>query len=445
MILPFQQSKPPGVGFLLVVLSGSLLLGSCTQSDTLGRRYQTIVATDSPWVPAAIQAYNRTNPEIPVQVHFSQNLKQDLENDTIRIDGVISQNLNYPQAQSLFADLTGILSDLGSPARYFLQDSLSYSSSEGFPLALPLAYDLPVAVFLHTPSTSPVPLEGQSIFETWSFEIEDFRSRSQSFSVRTDDRYTRLGYYPGWDREFLLCLSRLSGANFMADPTIEARLSWDSPGLNQVLEKVRTWQGDGGPNPDQIEEFNRRFAYAPWYRQILDNRVAYRVVRLSEFLALPSEYRSRLQFRWITADGRVPVAENPVYFFLSHNAESTLGVSNFVRWLVSPEGVSQVLETWIDNGQIGIQFLGGIPIDLRDPVQPREETSWEKVYYQGIELPPNARLSFPPTAPAQWESIIEEVILPWLREEMRNSQETGSPDNRLTKALEGWQKLYRQE
>lgn len=429
------------IGTMLVLILG---FNSCTQSQA-NPIPEAVILTNLPHLHFAAQQYNLTNPGVRVRVRRSNDLREDLEDTTSQIDAVIARNFAYPQVHPLLSDLTSLMDDLGRNPQFLPPGSVVFSSQDRSPVAMAIAYDLPVVVFPTSPATTPVFSEGTPRLLSWTMEIAELTTRARPLNRLTQGRFDRIGFDPLWDEHFLIPMLRLFQTNLSADPMSETRVGWDSKAMETAFDFLKSWHGDTRPTRGDIQAFNRGFGYDPWYILLLNGRVGYRVTTLSEFLSLPDQFRSRLQIRWLMGEQEIQIYDMPIMLSIPRTSTSTLGISRFISWLLSDEGISSVLSAWVSSGEPGLSYLGGIPFVSRDPSIPLDQDHWINTYYWPLELPGTDLLTFPMTAPAQWDRIINEVLLPWFESELDSDRTWQEAEIRLQRQLEAWQRLHRAE
>lgn len=432
-----QCKRQAPAAFLSGIVALAVLAGcSGGSSDPFGER-SALVWTDTGDLALAAEQFN-------VQSHSGKirlipEAMLTAARDFQRADGILGHRMLTASQLRVLTRLEGVLDSLSRTPTDYPENSFELTAS-GALIGFPLSVDPPVVVFPRTPGTGPWPSEGQSEVDAWLMDLEALRGQARAFTQTSSAGVLqRLGYNPAWDREFIQAFLFSRGADFSNAPETEEGLRWEDEALVAGVRELRNWFADSGISRQQLNQFDENYGYDTWYNSLRFRRIQFRVIPFSEYQALDAEYRDALQFRWLTFGGRVYLSGPAVTAYAVAGRESTGTVVDFISWVSSEAGVDSVLKTRAEAGLTGLLYLNGYPL-----VSDREST-WQSRYFPDIVFPPNHLLAFSRRLPSAWDRLLDEVILPWVRQVIATPADQRVSTSELAQRLRSWQLLYRQD
>jgi hypothetical protein len=173
---------------------------------------------------------------------------------------------------------------------------------------------------------------------------------------------------------------------------------------------------------------------------IAGGRILFTYMDSSRFFTLAEEQRLGLDFRWIAEKDLIPLDEQNVYIGIVKKARAREGAAAFIHWFFRAETQRLLLESAKNNRMNETCFgIGGGFSALR--------TVTEQIfpqYYRGLlgHMPPETFLSPHNILPLNWMVVKEKVILPYLRERIR--QENREAVRSLERRITDWYRLNRE-
>jgi ABC-type glycerol-3-phosphate transport system substrate-binding protein len=209
-------------------------------------------------------------------------------------------------------------------------------------------------------------------------------------------------------------------------------VSWNEEGLNNALGSLNSFISATNGSSELQDSFEFKYLFAPGYRIVQSGKILFSAMRSNAYFLLPMLDRSRLEYRYFAEKGKLAVDESIRYAGIPKRAPKAKAAGRFLEWFFSEDTQARLLEKVrtlrLSESQFGI--AGGF-----SSVRKVTETVLPEYYPDMADrVPPHAFLDAPLPMPAHWESIKEEVILPWLR----SAAGKGSPSGSLTSAISLW-------
>jgi hypothetical protein len=240
------------------------------------------------------------------------------------------------------------------------------------------------------------------------------QSGTQSAQSAQNGAWTRIGFSPLWDEEFLFLHTALYGARWSEGQPV----SWDDEKLKAALRTMREWVAAANGSLEADDDFFFKYFYVPPEKLAADDRILFTFTRISDFFKLAQERRDTVDFRWIEHENRIIPAENVVYYGIYRDAKAA-AAGAFTSWFFHEDTQRLFLlknetagttETFfgIMNGFSAMRGVTGTVFPQYYPEMLGHAPPLEKVVSPGV-LPPF------------FSELKEQVILPYLREEIRSN------------------------
>jgi hypothetical protein len=160
----------------------------------------------------------------------------------------------------------------------------------------------------------------------------------------------------------------------------------------------------------------------------------------NDLFTLSEDNKNGLDFRWIGSEDNILLTEDTVYMGVMKKEKSPRATEAFVQWFFTVETQRQLLETSKANRMIESVFgiCGGF-----SAIAPVTEQIFPRFYPDLLgRMPPAESLTPAPNLPANWVTIKERVILPYLHDRARTLN-ANNEVNPLEKRLEEWIRMNR--
>jgi ABC-type glycerol-3-phosphate transport system substrate-binding protein len=387
---------------------------------------RAVLWTDRPEFAFYAEYFNASQTKFKVEVRYFESPAQKLTDSGEYPDIVAACWLKSAATRTLFKPLDSIISkdDLAS----FYPMLLSLGIIDKRQCLLPVNFNIPAMIFAQDFNQSPS--------NPFTIEMEEIKERSKAHNVKADGSYTRMGFSLSSNDEFLFIATALFGAAFReASP-----IAWESQAIEQAVTWIQRWIAEANTSIQIEDEFAYKYFYDPPDKLINSGRILYICMNSSHFFTLPEEQRTNLDFRWIAANGMIPLDEWCVYYGIHKKAKAWKAAEAFTRWFFKAETQKLLLEAGKSKrlNETSFGIAGGFS---------SMKTVTEQIFpqfYPGLlgHIAPETYLFPPNVLPRNWMAIKERVILPYLRERIRSSNR--NEVRPLERRISDWYRLNRE-
>jgi len=290
---------------------------------------------------------------------------------------------------------------------------------------LPVSFNAPMVIFALN--------RADQLSNPFTIDFNEMKKLGKSYNAETRGVYTRMGFSPVWDDNFLFVTATLLNASFReAEP-----LAWDTLALDRAMEFIFDWTKEANSGIQAVDDFTFKYYYNPPEKLALSGRIFFAYMDSDHFFTLAEDQRGRLDFRWLAEKNIIPLNERSVYLGLVKKSGSQKAAAAFLRWFFNPQTQRVLLEI---SAQFRMQetsfgIAGGFSATrlVTEQVFPQ--------FYPDLlrHMPPQDFLSPPNILPGNWITLKERVILPYLHDRARQ------PNNNdivpLERRLADWHRL----
>jgi len=401
---------------IAVALAAALVLSSCGAANAR----PAVIWTDSPELALYAELFNASQSSYRMAVEWKADLAEALKAPGPSPDLVVGRYLKASGSRDRFQALDYLFGELTVNQAAFYPALLAEGNSGGRQLLLPVSFDLPAIVYR----------QGGVANASGSFllGLEDLRKESAAFNQSKSGAYTRMGFSPRWDPDFLVTTAWALGAAFR-----EGRpLAWNEEGLDRAVASLRSWSAGTNGSATAEDDFQFKYLYTPPYKYVAEGRALFAYMKASDLFLAPQEKRAGLDYRWYAEAGLIPVSPNVVNAGIPRAARDKSAAETFLKWFYSEEGQKAMLEaartTRSMEGSFGI--AGGF-----SAVRTVTERVFPQYYATLVgHLPPAEGLSVPGALPADWPRLESSVVSGWLLDATSRPQ-AGRPGEELAARL----------
>ncbi|MDR1863174.1 MAG: extracellular solute-binding protein [Treponema sp.] len=400
------------------------VLASCGswRSDT------AVLWTDRPEFVFYAEHFNASQDRYKVETLYFESPAQKLTEPGEYPDIAAAGWLKSASTRALFSPLDSIFNGKnGISKSAFYPRLLSLGNIDGKQYLLPVAFNIPAIVFARD--------YGQSMSDPFTIDMEEIMTKGKSHNVETNGVYTRMGFSPSWNDEFLFITATLFNTGFReASP-----IAWDPLALERAMVWIQSWIAEANTSIQAEDDFAFKYLNEPTAKLVSSGRVLFAYMDSSRFFTLAPERRSVLDFRWIAEKEVIPLDERTIYFGIHKKAKAKKAAFAFTQWFFNTDTQRLLLESSKDTrlNETSFGISGGFSSmrTVTEQIFPQ--------FYPGLlgHMPPESFLSPSNILPRNWMVIKERVILPYLRERIRQpSREELRP---LEKRITDWYRLNR--
>jgi hypothetical protein len=298
---------------------------------------------------------------------------------------------------------------------------------DGKQYLLPVSFNAPMVIFARD--------NGERLSNLFTIGFAEMKALGKDYNTETRGVYTRMGFSPAWDNNFLFLAATLYNTSFReADP-----IAWEARALEQAMSFAYEWTCEANTGIQAVDDFTFKYFYDPPATLALSGRILFTCMDSYSFFTLAEDQQNSLDFRWLAERNTIPLTEESVYLGLPKKSRAPKAAEAFLRWFYSADTQRGLLEQSRQNRMSETSFgiSGGF-----SAMRPVTEQIFPQ-FYLGLlgRMPPAEFLSPANILPTNWIALKERVILPYLHDRSRQ------PDNegvyQLEKRLADWRRVNR--
>jgi ABC-type glycerol-3-phosphate transport system substrate-binding protein len=400
----------------LAALFPVFVLGSCAfRSSPVA-----VLWTDRPEFALYAEYFNASQKPYTIETRYVESPSQKLtENGTSRPDLVAGSWLKSVSTRSLFRPLDDLFEKDRVSRDSFYQRLLDLGNIDGKQYLLPVAFNIPALIFARD--------RADELSNPFTLTLEEIKTLGKAFNLENGGVYSRMGFSPAWDDDFLFVSAALFGASFREDSPLE----WDNDALERALSYIESWIGESNTGIQAEDDFAFKYFYDPPSKLVVNGRIRFFYMASADLFTLPQERSANLDFRWITGEETIPLSEDMVYLGICRQTKAQKAAEAFAQWFFQADTQRLFLEEAKDKRLNETRF--GIANGFSALRTVTEEVFPQ--FYPSLlgHMPPGSFLSPPNILPRNWTAMKEQVILPYLHDRIRsgNRGEIRSLDRRL--------------
>jgi len=399
----------------------ALCLGSCAP----GGQRAAVLWTDRPEFAFYAEYFNNAQDQYRVQVRYFDSPARQLLNTAEYPDIVAGNWLKSASTRVFFKPLDKLFDDKNLSESDFYPRLLAMGNIDGKQYLLPISFNAPVLVFSKA--------REDLLSNPFTIGFDEIKKLGKDFNRVSGGVYTRMGFSPAWDSNFLFIAAALFNASFREASPLE----WDEQALERAMDFAYEWTSSINSSVQAEDDFKFKYFYEPPARLILSGRILFTYMNSDDLFTQAEERRNDLDFRWITEQNTIPLSEDAVYMGLAKKGKSSAAANAFIRWFYQSDTQRLFLEKSRDNRMFEASFGIGGGFSAMRPVT---EQIFPEFYpeLQGHMLPEDF-LSPANILPWTWAALKEHGILPYLQERARQP----SKDNiyPLERRIADWLRL----
>jgi ABC-type glycerol-3-phosphate transport system substrate-binding protein len=390
-----------------------------------GGNRAAILWTDRPEFALYAEYFNAAQEQYKVEVKYFEFPAQELANSAIRPDLVAGSWLKNASTRAFFKPLDGYFSPKSSWKSAFYSRLLAMGNIDGKQYLLPVSFNAPVMIFTRE--------KAELLSNLFTINFEEIRKLSKEFNRESNGVYTRMGFSPAWDDNFLFITASLFNAGFReATP-----LAWDAAALERAMSYVYDWTHEINSNIRAEEDFTFKYFFDPPAKLVLSGRILFTCVNSRDFFTLAEDRRGGLDFRWIAERNTIPLTEGVVLMGMVKKGKATKAAAAFVHWFFQADTQRQILERARGFRMLESSFGIGGGFSALHRVT---EQVFPQFYPDLLgHMPPEEFLSPANMLPRNWTALKEQAILPYLNERSRNTSRNAV--NSLERRVADWFRL----
>ena len=385
-----------------------------------------VLWTDRPDFALYADYFNAAQDQYKIETRYYDFLSQKLGENVAHPDIVVGSWLKSASTRAHFKPLDRHFAGVLEQSAFYSR-LLAMGNIDGRQYLLPVSFNAPVVIFARD--------RGDRLSSPFTIGFDEMKALGKGYNIEANGIYTRMGFSPAWDDDFLFLTASLFNASFReAEP-----LAWDSAALDRAMSFAYDWTNEANTSIQAVDDFTFKYFYDPPAKLAIAGRILFTCMDSDSYFTLAEDQRNNLDFRWLAEHDTIPIAERSVYLGLVKKGKAPKAAEAFLRWFYRADTQRYFLEVSRQNRMAEISFgIGGGFSAMR--------TVTEQVFPQFYpdllgHMPPQEFLSPPNILPSSWMELKERVILPYLQERAR--QESSAGIYQLERRLADWLRVNR--
>jgi ABC-type glycerol-3-phosphate transport system substrate-binding protein len=361
--------------------------------------------------------FNNSQDRFQVEVQYKVQPLIKQENRKDQADIIIASWLRNERSRALYRPLDYLFDELVLSKSMFYQALLRTGNIDDKQYLLPVSFNVPAIIFSRENSAR--------VENPFILELDVIRELSKQFNKQYKETYTRMGFSPRWDDEFLLTLAILYKTRFREG----APLFWNTDALQAAINYVTQWSTEINTSASDEDEYAFKYLYDPPEKLAISGRLLFSSLPSNELFRINADRLAQLDFRWVSRNQSIPLIEGAPWLAVTRAGKARSATEAFVKWFYSETTQNEILAYSFTSrmNETSFGIAGGFSSlkTVNESILPR--------YYPGLlgHVPPSDYLSPPDILPSSWMELKQKVILPWLRESAAGIAETTSMEQRL--------------
>jgi len=418
----------------IFIILTAVVLTSCSDNEN------AIIWTDRPEFALYGEYFNSVQNQYKVSVRYTSFPCEELYNGNGKINGsvpdiIAASWLKNSLTGVYFNTLDNLFGSKNLSRSIFYPRLLAMGRIERKQYLLPVSFNIPALIF--SKENENLVLSNQ-----FTTDFDEIKKLSAPHNMQQYGAFTRIGFSPLWDNNFLLTAAVLSGASFRESGGETPRsvsstpIAWEASALEQSMRFINNWTNEINSNSQADDDFTFKYFVEPKETLIKSRRILFSFIESDDLFILNEESKNHLDFRWIMDDNKLPVTDSSVYIGIPVKAKAKKAARAFIQWFFKIENQRRLLEYTrsirINENIFGI--CGGFSAltSVTEQVYP--------VFYPELlgRMPPSENFTLLNILPSNWAIIKEQVVLPYLHDRAR-----AVDVNPLEKRLTDWLRLNR--
>jgi hypothetical protein len=410
---------------LFIGLGSALLALFITLS--CGRNEVALIWTDCPEFAIYGEYFNTAQNQYKVTARFYEFPVSELEKTDDHPDIIVGSWLKNASTVAYFKTIDNLFGAKKLARSVFYSRLLSFGRIERNQYLLPVLFNAPAFIFAQR--------HEQEFSSPFTIGFDEVKTLSGAYNAENRGVFTRMGFSPLWSDEFLYATAVLFGASFRED----SPLAWDAAALDYSMTFVYDWTQEINTNNQAEEDFRFKYFFEPPEKLIQSGRILFSYMESGALFTLSEDARHNLDFRWIAEKDKIPLTEGSVYMGIPKKGKSQKAAAAFINWFFQVETQQKLLEESKANrlNETVFGICGGF-----SSLSPVTEQIFPR-FYPGLlgRMPPSEYLESADILPANWVTLKERIVLPYLHDRARKRESVDVYP--LEKRISDWKRVNR--
>ena len=420
-----NKLKPVKIVFSSLIICASLFLGSCSKtgsrqnSRTVYQQDRIVIWTSCREFAQYIELFNRQHKDNCAILVYKENPALSLPpaKDENPPDIIVGSWLRTDAPQKSFKSLDYLFDTKKLTSDIFYPQLLEAGKRKKVQYLLPVSFNLPAVIF-STENKELIP-------ESYVLSLEQIRSTASAFNTKNKkDAYTKIGFTPLGNTDFLYLTAKIKGADFREE---KGEITWNGQAMLNAISFLKDWVNTENTSAQAEEDFTFKYLFMPYYRQVSSGRTWYAYTTSDNLFKILKEQELSVDYRWVVENNSIFIEDSCTLMGIYEDAANQVGATEFISWFFQSENQRKILESKellnLETDMFGI--AGGFSSlrDVTEHILP--------VFYTQLltNLPPAQMLTVPNQLPARWESYRTLVVEPYIKDSVTLEEGQPQPDH----------------
>ena len=420
-----NKLKPVKIVFSSLIICASLFLGSCSKngsrqnSRTVYQQDRIVIWTSCREFAQYIELFNRQHKDNCAILVYKENPALSLPpaKDENPPDIIVGSWLRTDAPQKSFKSLDYLFDTKKLTSDIFYPQLLEAGKRKKVQYLLPVSFNLPAVIF-STENKELIP-------ESYVLSLEQIRSTASAFNTKNKkDAYTKIGFTPLGNTDFLYLTAKIKGADFREE---KGEITWNGQAMLNAISFLKDWVNTENTSAQAEEDFTFKYLFMPYYRQVSSGRTLYAYTTSDNLFKILKEQELSVDYRWVVENNSIFIEDSCTLMGIYEDAANQVGATEFISWFFQSENQRKILESKellnLETDMFGI--AGGFSSlrDVTEHILP--------VFYTQLltNLPPAQMLTVPNQLPARWESYRTLVVEPYIKDSVTLEEGQPQPDH----------------
>ena len=387
----------------LALVSLTFFTGCGKKKDVQDRRI--VIWTSNSEFAQYVELFNKTHKENSAVLVYKENpaLSMPPARDEVAPDIVVGSWLRTDNPNKYYKSLDYIFDNRKLTSDVFYSQLLTAGQKKGVQYLLPVSFNLPALVFSNE--------NKELVPDNYTLTLEQLRKAGSAYNEKNKKgAYTKMGFTPLSNNEFIYLATKIYGANFREE---KGEIVWSAANLSKAADELSDWVIKENTSAQTEEDFSYKYLFMPYYRQVTSNRTLFAYTTSDQLFKAMKNQDLGIDYRWIVQDRNLPIEDSFTMMGIYKKSKNLVGATEFISWFFQSENQRAILERKdrlnLETEIFGI--AGGFSAirDVTEHILP--------VFYTQLltNLPPAQMLSVPNQLPARWESYKTMVVEPYVK------------------------------
>lgn len=389
----------------LFSVAAVLLAVFCTGCTSKTNDRIVIWTSSSEFAPY-IELFNKTHRHKAVLV-YKENLSLSLSphNGEAQPDIIIGPWLKNEKTKRYFVPADFLFDRKYITANAFYTPLLKAGVITHRQYLLPVSFNLPAMIF----ST-----ENKKLVENdYTISLEQIRKAGTAYNKKDKKgAFTRIGFAPQSNDNFLYLCAKLLGASFRETKTSE--FTWNEQKLSETIDFLSDWITESNGSPKIENDFVYKYLSETDDKRVTSGRTLFAYTTSDKLFKLSEPQLSKIDFRWLQHENELPVEDTMIMMGIARHSSNKAGAAEFISWFFQTETQQALLERsaalHLNTTKFGIADGFSSIREVNEYILPG--------FYTALlsNIPQPSSLKVYERKPARWERIKQNIIIPYIKD-----------------------------